>query len=188
MRFRWMRTGLLAVVVAGVLAGPAIAIEKEPTPLFWDALEEAEWGNAQAQYAVGMMYLRGADVEKNEAEAARWLKEAAKQGDSRAQLKLGELYEEGIGVPKDEKLAASYYRKAAQSTVSEDDQYYQRLESVYLQKSQQEHELELERQRQKAAREMQRSQQKHQEKMVRKYYNRGSTRYRGRTRSHRYRY
>ncbi len=188
MRVGWMRTGVLAVVVAGILAGPAIAIEKEPTPLFWDALEEAEWGNPQAQYAVGMMYLKGADVEKNDAEAARWLEEAAKQGDSRAQLKLGELYETGIGVPQDKNLAAELYRKAAQSTVSKDDQYYQRLEAVHLQKIQQEHERELERQRQKAAQQMQKSQQKHQEQMARKYYNRGSTRYRGRTRSHRYRY
>lgn len=43
-------------------------------------LEDAEKGNAHAQYAIGVMHERGQGVEKDGIEAARWLARAAAQG------------------------------------------------------------------------------------------------------------
>jgi len=60
------------------------------------------------------MYLEGLGVDKNEAEAAKWYREAADQGWVQAQLSLGYLYFEGRGVDKNETEALKWYRKAAE--------------------------------------------------------------------------
>lgn len=53
---------------------------EEPGELFWDMLDKARWGEAEAQYMVGMMYAEGDGVGRNEEEAVRWFQEAADQG------------------------------------------------------------------------------------------------------------
>lgn len=65
----------------------------------WRPLAEA--GDAEAQTALGGLYLTGTGVAVNPAEAARWYRLAAEQGDPVAQLNLGDLYSRGSGVGRD---------------------------------------------------------------------------------------
>lgn len=55
-------------------------------------IEAARWyfkaasaGNADAQYSLGLMFMAGKGVEKDQSEAARWMKLAAKSGHKDAQ-------------------------------------------------------------------------------------------------------
>jgi len=59
---------------------------------------KANAGDAWAQYNVGLMYLMGAGVAKDHAEAAKWYRKAAEQGDANAQYSLGVMYGTGEGV------------------------------------------------------------------------------------------
>lgn len=74
----------------------------------------AEMGNVDAQHKLGLFYLDGKGVPKNDALAAEWLGKAAAQGHSEAQYNLGYMYENGFGVPKDLNEAVKWYRKSAE--------------------------------------------------------------------------
>lgn len=58
--------------------------------------QRAEAGNASAQYELAMRYLNGKGVEKNPAEARKWLTAAAKQDYVWAKKKLQELVTAGV--------------------------------------------------------------------------------------------
>jgi TPR repeat protein len=78
------------------------------------ALEQlAERGNPDAQFELGIRYLGGEGLDKDEKKAAEWLQKAADQHNLAAMNALGTLNEEGIGLPKDEKKAFEWYEKAA---------------------------------------------------------------------------
>jgi len=73
----------------------------------------AENGDAEGQFALGVMYFTGgAAVRKDMAEAARWFRLAAEQGHAKAQSLLGGMYWDGSGVPKDRGEAERWYRMA----------------------------------------------------------------------------
>jgi len=78
----------------------------------WRAL--AEQGNALAQYSLGLAYVSGEGVPKNDAEAAKWLRNSADQGNANAQYSLAGLYERGEGVVQDRVEALKWYRRAAE--------------------------------------------------------------------------
>lgn len=75
--------------------------------------KQAEKGNAEAQFNLGLLYDRGLDVPKDKSEALRWYRLAATQGDTFAQNALGDNYWEGTGVPKDDREAVRWWRLAA---------------------------------------------------------------------------
>ncbi|MCX6872834.1 MAG: tetratricopeptide repeat protein [Verrucomicrobia bacterium] len=75
-------------------------------------LEEQD--NPQTQYYLGWCFLRGKFVEKDEAEAVKWLRKAASQNHADAQYNLGVCYRDGQGVAKDEAAAVEWFRKAAE--------------------------------------------------------------------------
>ena len=56
-------------------------------------LGAAQQGSAPAQYNLALLYLRGTGVERDEAEAARWMRSAADQGLVVAQEKLSRMEE-----------------------------------------------------------------------------------------------
>ncbi len=56
------------------------------------------FGDADAQYQVGRLFLEDADMGQNPLQSARWLSLAAKKGHVGAQAKLGELLFNGNGV------------------------------------------------------------------------------------------
>lgn len=79
----------------------------------------AEQGNAGAQNDLGLMYLNGRGVAKNQAEAVLWLRLSADQGNADAQARLGAVYFNGWGVPPDLAESAKWYRDAADQGYAE---------------------------------------------------------------------
>ena len=74
---------------------------------------EAARGNADAQYELGVCYIKGKGVGKDIAEAAKWWQKAANQGHADAQFQLGCLYYQGEGVKVNLPEAVNLWRKAA---------------------------------------------------------------------------
>jgi serine/threonine protein kinase len=70
----------------------------------------ADRGDAFAQARLGLMYLDGIGVERNEAEAARLFRLAADRGHPVAQYYLASMYATGRGVEKNEAEAARLFR------------------------------------------------------------------------------
>jgi TPR repeat protein len=58
------------------------------------------FGDGEAQYYLGRMFLKGEGGQKNAKEAARWLSLSAEKGDARAQALLGEMLFKGNEVPR----------------------------------------------------------------------------------------
>ena len=77
------------------------------------AKPEAERGNAEAQYLMGLLNSEGDIGPRDEATAARWYQKAAEQGQADAQNALGYEYDFGLGVPRDRTQARLWYGKAA---------------------------------------------------------------------------
>lgn len=79
------------------------------------AREEAELGAADAQVAVGLMYLTGEGVEPDAEKALSWLLKAADQSDADAQSNLGIVFDTGFfGMrPPDPVEAVKWFRRAA---------------------------------------------------------------------------
>jgi hypothetical protein len=77
-------------------------------------LVEAEEGNANAQYNLGITYSNGQGVPQDDKEAVKWYRLAADQGFKDAQYNLGVMYHHGLGVPQDYKEAVKWYRLAAE--------------------------------------------------------------------------
>lgn len=73
----------------------------------------ADRGNADAQFELGIRFLGGEGIGKDDKKAAEWLQKAADQHNLAAMNALGTLHEEGIGFAKDEKKAFEWYEKAA---------------------------------------------------------------------------
>jgi TPR repeat protein len=74
----------------------------------------AEQGDADAQYAVGMMYYTGQQVPHDSSLAAVWMTKAADQGYREAQYFLSLMYGLGDGVVENNVAASKWCQKAAQ--------------------------------------------------------------------------
>ena len=71
----------------------------------------AEIGDCEGQWKLGICYLRGIGVARNDEEAVKWFRKAAEQDYYHAQYLLGRCYFEGTGVSKDDIEAAKWLRK-----------------------------------------------------------------------------
>ena len=80
--------------------------------------KDADLNDKSIQFYLGVMYVNGFGVAKDESEAVKWYSKAAEQGEAAAQFNLGVMYEYGRGVPKDESEAVKWYRKAAEQGVA----------------------------------------------------------------------
>jgi len=76
--------------------------------------QQAERGEATAQYDLGVMYEYGRGVAQDDVAAAHWYRKAAMQGVDVAQYRLAVMLENGWGVPKSHAEAATWYRSAAE--------------------------------------------------------------------------
>jgi len=85
----------------------SLALEKFKQP--------AEHGHAQAQYNLGVMYLQGKGIAKDDKAAGVLLNKAAEQGHIEAQESLGLIYAKGLGVERDWVQADKWYNIAAAS-------------------------------------------------------------------------
>jgi TPR repeat protein len=74
----------------------------------------AEQGHAVAQSQLGICYMNGHGVAKDDAEGVKWLRMAAEQGNANAEYSLGAAYFGGRGVPKDFSGALKWWHKAAE--------------------------------------------------------------------------
>lgn len=75
--------------------------------------EPANKGGADAQFAIGIIYLDAPCSIRNVETAAGWLSKAAAQGHAGAQFRLGEIYASGERLKQDFNEAVKWYKKAA---------------------------------------------------------------------------
>jgi TPR repeat protein/AcrR family transcriptional regulator len=73
----------------------------------------ANAGKPDAQLMVGLKYLSGDGVPKNDTEAAKWIARAATQGNPVAEYWFGSLYQRGRGVAADPAQAIVWFDKSA---------------------------------------------------------------------------
>lgn len=123
-----MKQGILLAAVAALLvSGPALPLsaardagiaaykKSDYKAALHELTPDAQAGDAEAQYYLGVLHAKGLGVERNPATAASWFRKSAEQGNVEAQFNLGTLYGRGAGVPKDDRLAAGWLHKAAES-------------------------------------------------------------------------
>lgn len=103
------RGGAATWLLALLLPAASAAAGQLPPGL----LERAENGDAVAQNEVGSRYYAGRGIERDDAEAARWIRRAAEQGYAPAQYNLGLLHFRNRGVAGTDAEAAVWYRSAA---------------------------------------------------------------------------
>lgn len=75
--------------------------------------EEIETNDAAALYNLGVSYLQGKDVTKDDNEATKYFQQAAENGHPGAQFALGNCYLQGRGIAVDKDSAAFWFQKAA---------------------------------------------------------------------------
>ena len=84
-----------------------------PKPDIKKLTQQANQGDASAQYNLGLMYRKGEGVPQDDVEGVKWYRLAADQGAAYAQYNLGLMYEKGTGVPQDYVQAHKWYNLAA---------------------------------------------------------------------------
>jgi hypothetical protein len=116
-RLLWAGVVLLGTTSAlfGDTAAGLQAFRKADYPTAYREWERAaEQGQAEAQYDLGVLYLKGLGVAKNAEEAFRWFRLAADQGQVDAQFEVGLMREKGSGVQKDYTQAQLWLGLAAE--------------------------------------------------------------------------
>jgi uncharacterized protein len=90
--------------------------EAAGTALYQKVAENSS--NRIAQFSLGMAYLRGRGVPRDELAAVRWIDASARQGWPWAQLQLGDMFRQGTGVPRVRNEAYLWYSIAARNTIA----------------------------------------------------------------------
>lgn len=85
----------------------------------------ANFGDANAQYHLALMFLDGAGGDKDSLQALRWLNSAAKKGHVQAEALLGQILFAGVdGIPPQRALALMWLTVAREATLdSKKDQW-----------------------------------------------------------------
>ena len=92
---------------------------------------DAEKGNANAQYYLGLCYHNGErGLVQNHSEAVKWFTKAADQGHSNAQFYLGISYSKGEGIDVDLEKAKYWYQKAAAQGYASAKANLERVEQI----------------------------------------------------------
>ncbi|MGL1204182.1 tetratricopeptide repeat protein, partial [Vibrio parahaemolyticus] len=81
-------------------------------------MNTAQRGNLVAAFNLGVCLLQGIGVERNEQQAAVWLRRAA-EGVPEAQFMIGRLFADGRGVPADLKAARGWFARAAEGGITD---------------------------------------------------------------------
>lgn len=89
------------------------AVSNAEKTLFW-LRKSADMGYAKAQHELGLKYLSGVGVKKDQNEATEWFRKAAENGYAASQTNLGYAYDHGEGTPQDSAVAVEWYRRAAE--------------------------------------------------------------------------
>ena len=89
------------------------ASDKE-SQAFAELLQQAQTGDAAAQYKLAVRDSSGNGVAKDDAEALKWFRKSAESGHAMAQVTMGLIYREGSrGMKHDAAQAVDWFRKAA---------------------------------------------------------------------------
>ena len=107
----------IVILILLVIPSTATPFELTPDPNYQQPLrikKNAEQGDADAQYTLGVRYDTGEGVVQDKREAVKWYRKAAEQGYPEAQHNLGVMYSNGEGVEQDNREAVKWYRKAAE--------------------------------------------------------------------------
>ncbi len=88
----WLLRMLAILALLCIFQAPAVAQMWDE--LFEEHMENAQGGDADAQYEVGIMYLKGQGVEQNREKAISWLNASAKSGNAKAVSKLRRMKEQ----------------------------------------------------------------------------------------------
>ena len=100
---------LLTIIICVCFTSACFAMTHEEIR----ALEErAIKGEAEAQIALGNIYVQGKDIEQDYSKAFEWFEKAANQGLAEAQTYVGLLYHTGQGVGLDYIKAKEWYKQA----------------------------------------------------------------------------
>ncbi|WP_276904408.1 tetratricopeptide repeat protein, partial [Frischella perrara] len=81
---------------------------------FTPCKEEAEQGNADAQYILAYMYEEGVGTKQDKQKAFYWYTKAAEQGHPHPQHNLAIMYYQGEDIEQDKQKAFYWYTKAAE--------------------------------------------------------------------------
>ena len=163
--------GLMFCVI--LMPYSALAIHEEaPSELFMSLIEDARWGESEAQYAVAMMYATGEGVKMDQEEAAEWFEKAAHEGHPHAMFKIAERYETGNGVSKDSEKAIMWYRKAAETGYGKGDDkaYYEQARKLQIQNMEEKYKQEQLEEDRKYQDQVRREQNRLQERMQKNRY------------------
>ena len=76
------------------------------------AQKAMEDGNIEGDHLIGLLFLRGWGVEKNEEVAAKYFLSSANAGYPQAMIQTAVMYRDGVGVPKDHAKYLEWMRKA----------------------------------------------------------------------------
>jgi TPR repeat protein len=76
--------------------------------------KQADRGEPEGEYSLGMTYYLGYGTAKDYTQAAQWFTKAAEQGNAPAQYYLADLYYEGRGVGRNYAVAMQWFRKSAE--------------------------------------------------------------------------
>lgn len=87
--------------------------QKQYTQAMTEFRRADQLGHMKAPRYIGLMYLNGEGVIKNELKAFSEFQKAATKGDITAQYWIGYCYEQGIGTEKNIDKAISYYKQSA---------------------------------------------------------------------------
>jgi len=85
--------------------GEGVGVAKDEAEALKWCLLSTQNGDVDAQFRLGMMYLRGQGTGVSHNDAVHWFTAAAEQGREVGQNNLGYIYEEGMGVEKDARAA-----------------------------------------------------------------------------------
>lgn len=108
-----MNTFLKTVLALFALILSSTATASSTEAVFERKLEQAQKGDAEAQYDVAYRYEKGRGIEEDDDEAFVWYGKSADQGLDKAQYKIGISYLKGSGVDKDPEVARVWLKKAA---------------------------------------------------------------------------
>ena len=115
-----IRLGIIALTLALLFQSGGIALAQSSDQalakqkVIADLKEMAAAGDLKSQIQIGLAYLTGDGVRKDDAEAVKWLRKAANQDNPIAERYLAEMYFKGRGVPADNAEAAKWLRMAAE--------------------------------------------------------------------------
>ena len=112
-----MRSYLVSVLAIFALAVSAAAAagSYEDGRAAYDA---GDFGDANSQYGMGLLYSEGIVVPMDDIQALHWFGLAAEQDHGNAQYKLGVMHANGWGVPMSEAEAMKWYALAANNGIT----------------------------------------------------------------------